>query len=254
VSFREIVKDASLSFGFYRQARIIYRYTHKQAMDLYLEDKKNYSQLLPPDSVLCFDVGANAGRISEILLELGHRVVAFEPQLQCVREVKARCAPYKQRLQLLQTALGDTPGTAELFVNKSSVRTSLDANWEQDAVVRTVQVPMTTLDSAIQRFGVPQYCKIDVEGWELHVLKGLHQPIPLISFEYHQDEGRMQDAYACLDYLNRLIEITVNVASNEKTELVLDEWLKLAMFKDLFEKDIKNRDGFSYGDIYVRMR
>jgi hypothetical protein len=113
---------------------------------------------------------------------------------------------------------------------------------------------MTTLDSAIQRFGVPQYCKIDVEGWELHVLKGLHQPIPLISFEYHQDEGRMQDAYACLDYLNMLTEITVNVASNEKTELVLDEWLKLAMFKDLFEKDIKNRDGFSYGDIYVRMR
>jgi FkbM family methyltransferase len=159
--------------------------------------------LLPQNNTLCFDVGANIGRISEVLLELGHKVIAFEPQPECVREIKARCSPYKQRLHIEQTALSNSPGTAALFVRASSGQSSLRSTWEGE-ITSTIQVPVSTLDRAIQRFGLPQYCKIDVEGWELQVLMGLSQPIPLISFEYHQNDGKMQDAYAFLSAFARL--------------------------------------------------
>jgi FkbM family methyltransferase len=246
------IRKASLSIGLYRQARIIYRLLSRSEMDEYKTDRKFYSQLLPKSGVLCFDVGANLGRVTEALLELGHKVIAFEPQPQCVREIKARCSPYKHHLQIEETALGDTPGAATLFVREGSGQSSLKSTWEGRAT-GTLQVPVLTLDMAIQRFGIPHYCKIDVEGWELQVLLGLSQPIPLLSFEYHQNDGMMQDAYACLDHLHSLARINVNVTPREQSQLVLDEWLDVDEFKAAFKTKFHGREQFLYGDLYVRM-
>ena len=42
---------------------------------------------------------------------------------------------------------------------------------------------MTTLDSLIEKYGAPSYIKIDVEGYELEVIKGLSTSVQLISVE-----------------------------------------------------------------------
>jgi FkbM family methyltransferase len=47
----------------------------------------------------------------------------------------------------------------------------------------SVTVPVTTLDKAIDEFGVSTFCKMDVEGFEVDVLKGLSKPIPLLTIE-----------------------------------------------------------------------
>lgn len=213
------IKKASLSTGLYRQARFLHRHLNRSAMASYVLDRAFYSQLLPQGGVLCFDVGANIGRIAECLLELGHRVIAFEPQKDCAREIKARCRPYKSRLTVEEVALGHSVGTVPLFLRESSGQTSLLRKWE-GKVTGTMQVPVSTLDRAITQYGLPYYCKIDVEGWEVQVLHGLSCAIPLISFEYHQSEGRIQDAFACLDRLSSLSDIRVNITPREQSKLV----------------------------------
>jgi hypothetical protein len=45
-------------------------------------------------------------------------------------------------------------------------------------------VPLTTLDALIAQHGLPRFCKIDVEGFEAEILRGLSRPIPLLAFEY----------------------------------------------------------------------
>jgi hypothetical protein len=45
-----------------------------------------------------------------------------------------------------------------------------------------ISVPLVTLDELIARYGEPQFCKIDVEGFEHEVLSGLSQPLPALSF------------------------------------------------------------------------
>jgi len=247
------IRKAFLSVGLYRQARIIYRHLSRSEMDEYKTDREFYSQLLPKSGVLCFDVGANLGRVTEVLLELGHKVIAFEPQPQCAREIKARCSPYRQHLRIEQTALGDASGAATLFVREGSGQSSLRSTWEGKAA-GSLQVPVSTLDMAINKFGVPYYCKIDVEGWEPHVLQGLSQPIPLLSFEFHQNDGMMQDAYACLDHLSSLARLQVNVTPREQSQLVLDKWFDVDDFKAAFQAQVKDSEQFLYGDIYVRMR
>jgi len=213
--------------------------------------RKHYAALLPQKG-LCFDVGANAGRISEALLELGHTVVAFEPQKECVRELRVRCDPWRDRLRVEEVALGEKPDTMTMFLKEYTVQSSLKPGWGMEDV-DSIQVPVSTLDLAIARFGMPQYCKIDVEGWEVQVLSGLTHAIPLISFEYHQEDGMMQDAYACLDRLASLGAITLNLTTGESSDLVLPEWVSMPEFKSLFEGSYKDKEAFAYGDIYVRM-
>jgi FkbM family methyltransferase len=251
MSFK-IIKKASLSFGLYRQARALQRYLNKSEMETYLSDKKFYSQLIPQAPALCFDVGANIGRMTEVLLTLGHNVVAFEPQPECVREIKARSSPFKRRLQIQQSALGSNPGTESMFVRESSAQTSLRPAWE-GKVTGTVQVPVSTLDIAIERFGLPYYCKIDVEGWELHVLQGLSQPIPLLSFEYHQEEDKMNEAFACLERLRSISKISVNITPREQSRFALDDWIDADGLKTVFEERFRGKVEFLFGDIYARM-
>src|SRR5262249_60695009 len=56
------------------------------------------------------------------------------------------------------------------------------AIWDETAAI---EVNVVTLDSLIDEFGVPDYIKIDVEGFDLEVLRGLSQPIALLSVEFN---------------------------------------------------------------------
>jgi hypothetical protein len=45
-------------------------------------------------------------------------------------------------------------------------------------------VPVTTLDALIAAHGTPRFVKIDVEGHEAAVLRGLSRPVPWVAFEF----------------------------------------------------------------------
>lgn len=97
-------------------------------------------------------------------------------------------------------------------VNRHHTSTSLLPNWEGGAQTEvTVDVP--TLGHAIEQFGLPVYCKIDVEGFELLVLQGLSQAIRTISFEFHSCGDGVEIALNCLSRLTQLGDLEVKHCS-----------------------------------------
>jgi FkbM family methyltransferase len=209
-----------------------------------------FSDLLGPDR-LCFDVGANIGEETEILLGAGARVVAFEPQPDCMRELKARCGHHR-KLRAVQSVLGAEPGEATMYIRERNTKSSLYQDWEGE-VQRSMRVPVATLDQAIGEFGLPYFCKIDVEGWEYEVLRGLAQPIPLLQLEYHFREREIRTMLACMDYLADLGRISVNITPAQTLSFAFQEWLPPDAFLELFPRDFRRREGYSaYGDIWIR--
>jgi FkbM family methyltransferase len=65
-----------------------------------------------------------------------------------------------------------------------------------------IKVQSTTIDAMIERYGVPDLLKIDVEGYELNVLKGLTQKVNDICFEWHEEEK--DNLYKILEHLQSL--------------------------------------------------
>lgn len=84
---------------------------------------------------------------------------------------------------------------------------------------KTKKVPVTTLNQLINTFGMPKFCKIDVEGFELEVLKGLTHPIKYISFEFHRILH--VNLANCINYIESLGSVVFNYSSGESMELAL---------------------------------
>jgi FkbM family methyltransferase len=244
------IKRVSIVVGLYRPARWLSRRLRPVRLHAYLSEIQLYQSLLPPDA-LCFDVGANIGEKSEALLAAGARVVAFEPNPLVLPELRARCS-HDQSWMCVQTALGSAASIATLHARTSSGQSSLDAEWEGE-VIGTYPVPVLSLDSVIQVLGKPMYCKIDVEGWELEVLRGLTQSLPLISFEFHLDAENIRKTQSCLEWLLTLGMTHANLTPAGRSSFHLKEWVPLRQFLEWFPGDLsQSLPGQPYGDIFVR--
>lgn len=152
-----------------------------------------YFALLPKNA-LVFDIGANVGTMTTIFASLGAKVIAVEPNPDCARHIELTTS--RPAVEILQAAVGERNGLAELELSdRKDKMSSLSAKWReaiskenQDYVGlwnRKLTVPMITLDSLVERYALPFYIKIDVEGYEDQVLKGLTSCPPLLSFEFN---------------------------------------------------------------------
>jgi FkbM family methyltransferase len=245
-----LIKWLARAMHMYRPARWVRRHVLRRG-ELHTVKKELafFANLIRPGT-LCFDVGANYGDKSEVFLGSGARVVAFEPQIDCLTELRDRLGPHP-RLTTVNAAIGSKPGRSTLYIDRHRTSTSLLGDWQPD-VVSTTDVQVTTLDCAIAQYGRPDYCKIDVEGYELEVLKGLSQPIPLLSFEYHLQRDGVQAMIECLNYLSGFGEIEINITPAETPEFGLSCWLKKSPFLDHFSAHISSMSSYCYGDIFVK--
>ncbi len=189
-----------------------------------------YGRFLRPGD-LAFDIGAHVGDRVSSFRRLGARVVALEPQpgpARVLRLIHGRDA----QVTLVEAACGDHDGSITLRINSANptVSTASDAfigaahgadGWAEQVWDHEIAVRCTTLDSLIARHGLPALLKIDVEGFEAHVLAGLTRPVPVISFEFTTIQRDV--AEACLALLETLGPYRFNVALGESQRLELDE-------------------------------
>ncbi len=181
---------------------------------------------------LCFDIGAHVGSRSRAFLDLGARVVALEPQPQCAAYLKKRWGG-DRRYTLIAKAVGAQPGMATLHINRMNptISTLAPDDWRKAMAAAAAQrerwdhrfdVDVTTLDQLIDQFGTPDFCKIDVEGFEEQAIAGLSHPVPALSFEFISFEKAR--ALACLRKLTSLGAYRFNWSFRERLRLESPDW------------------------------
>ncbi len=219
--------------------------------------KRFYSQFVQPGDRV-FDIGAHLGDRSSAFAALGARVVALEPQPRLFAWLQ-RLTRGSGRVTCLPLAVGSAPGQLTLASSRvNPTVASLSAAWREQVSSRQagfaevdwderLSVEVTTLDDLIERYGEPDFCKIDVEGFEPDVLRGLSRPLAALSVEFVQ--GALDQALACVDRLEQLAGYRYQVVAGERRAFFLPDWIDADAIRAWLEAGAQ---GLSSGDLYAR--
>ena len=138
----------------------------------------------------------------------------------------------------------------EKFIEEVKKDRFSNYNWDSYEEVET-----TTLDELIKIFGVPDFIKIDVEGYELNVLKGLSDPVRYLSFEYTpelHDKSMM-----CVEQIESISDYVYNFSLGESLEYLFDKWVDKSELDSFLKTLIGKRDhnnNLIFGDIYAKIK
>lgn len=253
--FEKLIKQTPLnnSYQKYKVAKAINH--HKKLEEKLFPIRVQFYNQIINKADLVFDVGANVGNRVEAFLACEGNVIAIEPQPNCVEMLIQK---FGNSIIIENVGLSDKEGNLEMKIASDSTISTFNTEYISKTKERfkyskwegTINVKITTLDKLIEKYGIPMFCKIDVEGFELQVLKGLHSIIPYISFEYCVPEMHEQ-ALNCLKHLNDLSpNATYNYSIGETMQWTLKNWLNFSNF--IQHVNSKEFNTSLFGDIYIK--
>jgi FkbM family methyltransferase len=136
-----------------------------------------------PNQRTFVDVGANVGIWSLPMTKHFKKIISYEPSRQNIECIKSNIPT---GIELREKAVADFNGTAEFH---QAGKNCGDGKLCRDGVSPSYTVPVVKLDD--ENLTEVDFVKIDTQGWELDVLKGMHNIIttqrPWIMFEVNDD-------------------------------------------------------------------
>ena len=167
---KKLFFEKSQHLGFLNQKNIRYEHTVQEKIVKYINK----------DAII-FDIGSNIGQYALIFSELvgeEGKVICFEPDYNnftflTFNKLKNRC----HNIETNNKGLGAQSTKLKFYKDaKTGGRTS---SFKKEYVKGnqifedTNEVVVSTLDIEIEKHGIPNFVKIDVEGFEDEIIKGL---------------------------------------------------------------------------------
>jgi FkbM family methyltransferase len=235
-AFHDVSGDCMLNRPFYNyQLHVDVSRSDTQRL-LYLEGKRFIEERLILEPLLktemtVADVGANIGYHT---LFFAHHVgshgsvIAFEPDPNNLRELRMnRDANDLDQVCVVESAVGDKTGTV-------GFQHGLNGTVNEES---QTSVPMTTLNSKFSDRSV-DLVKVDVEGFEMSVLKGMDEVIlrdyPHIFLEAHPNIITKHSHEEILSFLDEYYEdVKVYVRKKDRISKIKYKYLRSQILREV---------------------
>ena len=151
------------------------------ALGVYEPDETRFFLSICRPGQVFLDVGANCGYYTALFLTHagpGSRVVALEPDPECIEFLKGTVAANGgKNVSCIQVAASNGPGTARLYRNLDN--RGDNRLYANDLAAGVCEIRTNTVDSILAEAGLREVnlIKMDVQGYEGHVLQGMRETI-----------------------------------------------------------------------------
>jgi FkbM family methyltransferase len=143
---------------------------------------------------LIFDIGAHLGGDTAFYLKKGFKVVAVEAYPPHSEYLRRRFAHYISAgtLHVEPFAIGKVVGEGTFFVHELHSdwhRSEIDLDHPSRDKLKAVSVSYILMSELFEKYGVPYYLKIDIEGddWLAVIAIGAESKPVFVSFEVHRE-------------------------------------------------------------------
>ena len=140
------------------------------------------------------EIGSHHGFTGMLLAKFagegGVLSVEAHPQNAMVAQAQLGLNRSLQNLKFIHSAASDVPGTVKIITGHNSNVVNESSKAASQNVADLIEVPAVTGDMLDKEYGPFDVVKIDVEGYEIEVLKGcsnLLERTPKIALEIHMD-------------------------------------------------------------------
>jgi FkbM family methyltransferase len=206
---------------------------------------------------LIFDVGANIGDMTNIFKNNAKKVVAFEPNPQLSNQLRYRFN--MDNVVIDPRGISDDIGIKNFNISAAHTISTLSDDWvtnsrfsDLNAWDLVLEIETITLDKAIDEYGVPDYIKIDIEGYEYEVLTSFTKLLnhTIISFEWAEEQKSK-----LIEIINHLHYLGYNKFYRAENDIVLFDkdidWMNYNEFK--FADDLNPNRKEKWGMVYVKV-
>lgn len=182
---------------------------------------------------LVFDIGANIGKSADIFKNVSNKVICFEANPNLVKKLNGKF----NNSNVIVDPRGVSNQSGKQIFNISSTNTisTFSDDWINNSRFKGAtlwdnkqEVETTTLNSIIDQYGIPDYIKIDIEGYEYEVLTSFTRLLDNTLFAFEWAEEQKIKIEAILKHLHNLGYN--KFGSTEGDEILFDENIQWKSF------------------------
>jgi FkbM family methyltransferase len=169
------------------------------------------------------DVGVHFGESSSPFLEKGWKVIGIEPDDENIKIIKKKIGE-NPNFTLVELAVSDKPGELNFYTSEVSSGISSLLNFHDTHKASQV-VKVETLNKVLEDHKIesPSFLKIDAEGFDLLVLKGIDlnkfTSIEFIVCEFEDNKTKKLN-YTTKDMIEYLIQFGYKIIVSEFEPIV----------------------------------
>ena len=201
---------SKMKYGFYLKLNL--QNPEHQYYYFYMSHDERYEinnlQNIIQSSDICWDIGANIGFYSFLFSSIVNdgEVVAFEPISKTYDDLKiAKEINKYKNIKVNNYALGSHCEDKKIFHSHSDLSIGTASFLNSDLFKNSELVHINTIDDICNGLKIPDFLKIDVEGFQEEVIKGasvfFQNNAPLIMIEIDRNTGQwLEDYFLSLNY------------------------------------------------------
>ena len=142
-----------------------------------------YNNRLVKKGDIVLDIGANIGYFAFIESDLvgdKGKVYAVEPSFVNYKRLKENIAINEfDNILSYNLAIGDKQGKTKMYVSDRSNWSRLIERDLPDKINEVIEVDLQTIDSFLEDKAKPTFIRMDVEGYEINIFRGMPQTLQL---------------------------------------------------------------------------
>jgi len=158
---------------------------------------------------MIFDIGANVGSWTLKNIDTCDKIIAIEASTNTFNKLVDNCKNNNKIVPLNYAVCNNNGEDIKFYEAYWNEISTINKDWLTSENCRFYNQPFTeticktiTIDTLIEKYGLPDIIKIDVESAEYECISSLTQKVNLLCFEWASETNPI--TFACIDYLYNL--------------------------------------------------